>query len=263
MRTAARERLELEHAMHLALQRDEYRLVYQPIIELMSQSIIGFEALVHWQHPGYGLLTPDRFIPLAEETGLIVPIGKWILDEAARTATGWQQQFWHGEKLTMAVNLSTRQLETTDLVRDVANALTTAGLDPDSLVLEITETALVDDTAAAAAWLQRLHDLGVRLAIDDFGTGYSSPSYLRHFPIDILKLDRTFVHSIPEHGEFPPIVRGVLELARTLQFRTLAEGVERDFQRIRLRDEHCDLAQGYFLARPMSATEAEQFLSRR
>jgi diguanylate cyclase (GGDEF)-like protein/PAS domain S-box-containing protein len=261
MRTAALERMELQAGMQMALERGEFRLVYQPIIELPTDRVVGFEALLRWHHPTFGLLTPERFIPLAEETGLIVPIGRWALDEATRTGARWQHRLPIGDKLIMAVNLSARQLAAPSLVDDVTRALTSSGFDLDRLVLEVTETALVHDAAAAAVRLQRLHRLGVRLAIDDFGAGYSSLSYLRHFPVDILKIDRTFVDTIPEHGEFPPILRGLLELGRTLQFRTIAEGVELDFQRTRLRDEQCDLAQGFLFARPMSRTRAEEYLS--
>jgi diguanylate cyclase (GGDEF)-like protein/PAS domain S-box-containing protein len=262
MRTAARERLEWQNAMYAALEQQEFRLVYQPIIDLDSERVVGFEGLVRWQRPGFGLLVPDRFVSLAEASGLIVPIGRWVLQEATRVAARWHRDAAPAAAPTMAVNLSARQLAAPDLVMDVGRALTTAGLPPDNLVLEITETALVDDAVVAADRLRDLKRLGVRLAIDDFGTGYSSLSYLRHFPVDILKIDRSFVCTIPEQGEFPPIVRGLLELGRALHMETLAEGVERDFQRNRLRDQHCDLAQGYFIAPPMSEAEAEQVLRR-
>jgi diguanylate cyclase (GGDEF)-like protein/PAS domain S-box-containing protein len=260
MRTAALERLELETGLHVALERDEFRLFYQPVVELESERVVGFEALLRWQHPRQGLLPPDRFVPLAEETGLIVPIGRWVLHEAATTAARWQQQFRLGRQLTMAVNLSARQLTAPDLVDDVAHALTTSGLDPGSLVLEMTETVLVQDAALAAARLQELHQLGIRLAIDDFGTGYSSLSYLRQFPVDILKIDRTFVSTITDRESTPAIVRGLLDLGRTLQLETVAEGVELDLQRTRLRDENCTLAQGFLFARPMPLTDAERLL---
>lgn len=260
MRAAAVERLELETGLHQALPRGELRLLYQPVMDLRNDRVVGFEALLRWEHPSYGQLTPDRFIPLAEETGLIVPIGRWVLQEAAKTAARWQHQL--GDGLAMAVNLSGRQLPLPELVDDVIDALTDAGLDPGRLVLEITETALVDDAAAAAARLRTLHGLGVRLAIDDFGTGYSSLSYLRHFPVDILKIDRTFVQAIQEEGEFPPVVRALIQLGRTLRCRTLAEGVEYDFQRTQLRNEGCDLAQGFLFARPLSRADAEALIGR-
>jgi diguanylate cyclase (GGDEF)-like protein/PAS domain S-box-containing protein len=260
MRTAALERLELETSMHVALERNEFRLVYQPVVKLESERVVGFEALVRWEHPTYGLLAPDRFIPLAEENGLIVPIGRWILLEATKTAARWQRMFHLDRRLTMAVNLSARQLAAADLVSDVTHALTASGLDPDSLVLEMTETVLVQDAAAAAARLRELRQLGVRLAIDDFGTGYSSLSYLRQFPVDILKIDRAFINTITEREAIPAIVRGLLDLGRTLELETVAEGVELDFQRNSLRDERCDLAQGFLFARPMSPSDAEQLL---
>jgi diguanylate cyclase (GGDEF)-like protein/PAS domain S-box-containing protein len=258
MRTAARERLDLEDAMRVGLERDEYRLLYQPIVDLTDHRVIGFEALVRWQHPTRHLLLPDQFVPLAEETGQIVPLGRWVLQTAIRTAVTWQQD---RSGLTVAINLSARQLADPGLVRDVSNALGGAGLPPDRLLLEITETALVRDITAAGARLQRLRGLGVRLAIDDFGTGYSSLSYLRHFPIDILKIDRSFVQSIPERGEFPPVLRGMLELGRSLGFHTLAEGVEQDFQATRLRQQQCRFAQGHLFGRPMSAAEAGRLLT--
>jgi diguanylate cyclase (GGDEF)-like protein/PAS domain S-box-containing protein len=262
MRTAARERLEWETAMRTALERDEYNLLYQPIVDLGRQRLAGFEALLRWQRPGYGLLTPEAFVPLAEETGMITPIGRRVLQEALHTATCLQGLSRRDVPLTIAVNISGRQLADPGLVGDVGTALADAALDPGSLVLEITETALVDDPAGAAARLRSLRKLGVRLAIDDFGTGYSSLSYLRQFPVDILKIDRSFVHAIPERGEFPPLLRGLLDLGRALGLRTLAEGVEQDFQCRRLRDAHCDFAQGYLIGRPMSQVEAEELLSR-
>jgi diguanylate cyclase (GGDEF)-like protein/PAS domain S-box-containing protein len=261
MRTAALERLELETDLHGALERDEFRVVYQPVIELETERVVGFEALLRWQHPTHGTLAPDRFIPLAEETGLIIPIGRWILYEATRTAAAWRERFHLGRRITMAVNLSARQLASSDLVDQVAGALQSSGLDPDRLVLEMTETVLVQDAVTAAARLEELRRLGVRLAIDDFGTGYSSLSYLRQFPVDILKIDRSFINTITERDRIPAIVRGLLDLGRTLQLETVAEGVELDLQRVQLREERCDLAQGFLFARPMPQDEAERLLA--
>jgi diguanylate cyclase (GGDEF)-like protein/PAS domain S-box-containing protein len=261
MRTAALERVELETSMHAALDREEFHLEYQPVVVLETEEIIGFEALLRWRHPTYGRLLPDRFIPLAEETGLIVPIGRWVLSQATATMATWQRRFGLGRRLTVAVNLSTRQLAAPDLTDDVADALEASGLNPGCLVLEMTETVLVHDPVAAAARLHDLHRLGVRLAIDDFGTGYSSLSYLRQFPIDILKVDRTFTSTITERDTFPAIVRGILDLGRTLQLEIVAEGVEFEFQRTRLRDERCNLAQGFLFARPMPETDVERLLA--
>lgn len=263
MRSGARERLEWETGLRMALKRGDLRLYYQPVVELASERVVGLETLLRWQHPQHGLVEPDRFIPLAEETGMIVPIGRWVLEEATRAAAGWAHHTADGEPLTIAVNLSARQLEHTDLVDDVTRALAAAGLPAERLILEITETALVSDPVAAADQLQRLRRSGVRLAIDDFGTGYSSLNYLRHFPIDILKIDRSFIQSIPAHGEFPPIVGGLLDLGRSLHFQTLAEGVELEYQRDRLAARQCDLAQGFLFARPMPPAEAAHFLATR
>jgi diguanylate cyclase (GGDEF)-like protein/PAS domain S-box-containing protein len=261
MRTAAVQRLELETDLRYALDRNEFRLHYQPVVELETERIVGFEALLRWQHPTQGLVPPDWFIPLAEENGMIVPIGRWVLQEATRTAARWRRLFDTGQPLSMAVNVSARQLAVPQLVDDVADALASSGLDPSALVLEMTETVLVHDASTAAQRLHELRRLGVRLAIDDFGTGYSSLSYLRQFPVDILKIDRSFINTITERSQVPAIVRGLLDLGRTLQLETVAEGVELPFQSNQLREEHCDLAQGYLFARPMPAQEAELLLS--
>lgn len=261
MRTAARERLELAEALQAGLEGDEFRLVYQPVVDLASKRVVGFEALARWQHPDRGLLSPEEFVPAAEETGLIAPLGRWVLHEAVRTAAGWHRATPLDSRPTIAVNLSAHQLADPGLVDDVAGTVAGEGLDPDALVVEVTETALVRDTTTAGARLQRLHRLGVHLAIDDFGTGYSALSYLRHFPVDILKIDRSFVQSVPAQGEFPPLLRGLLEFARTLRFRTLAEGVEYGFQAARLRDHGCELAQGHLFGRPMPADQARRLVS--
>lgn len=261
MRVASVERLQLEGDLRRALERGQFRLEYQPVVELVTDRVVGFEALLRWHHPELGNIRPDRFIPLAEETGLIVPIGRWVLAEATRVATGWQRRFGVDRHISVSVNVSARQLASAQLVTDVVDALTVSGLEPSSLVLEITETILVSDAVAAAERLHELRRLGIRLAIDDFGTGYSSLSYLRHFPIDILKIDRSFINTITERGQVPAIVRGLLDLGRTLRLQTVAEGVEHDVQRRQLRDEHCDLAQGFLFARSLPADEAEALIT--
>jgi EAL domain-containing protein (putative c-di-GMP-specific phosphodiesterase class I) len=222
--------------------------------------VVGFEALLRWHHPALGLLSPDRFIPLAEENGQIVPIGRWVLLEACRTAVRWQQVHPAEPPLSMAVNVSARQLAADELVRHVAEALTNSGLPPGSLVLELTETSLIRDASAVTARLHELRALGVRLAVDDFGTGFSSISHLRQFPVDILKIDRSFVDTITDGEELPAIIRGLLDLSRTLRLETVAEGIESDVQRQRLRQEQCVLGQGYLFARPLPADEAEDLL---
>ncbi|MBI5090591.1 MAG: EAL domain-containing protein, partial [Actinobacteria bacterium] len=200
----------------------------------------------------------DRFISIAEQTGAILGIGRWVLREACRTAAGWKQR--HQVPLTIAVNLSARQLSSPQLIHDVRAALSDAGLDASSLVLEMTETALVQDAAVAASKLALLRSLGVRLAIDDFGTGYSSLSYLRQFPVDILKIDRSFVSTIVDQSRVPAIMRGLLDLGRTLQLEIVAEGIETDAQLGQLRDEHCELGQGYLFSPPMAADDAERLI---
>ncbi len=260
MSIAAVERLRLETGLRQALDQSQLWVAYQPIVSLGTEEIVGFEALLRWDHPELGLIMPDRFIPIAEETGLILPIGRWVLQTACETAAAWHERF--PGRPHIAVNLSGRQLASTELLADVAHALTTSGLDPGSLVLEMTETVLVRDAEAAAERLRALRHLGVRLAIDDFGTGYSSLSYLRQFPIDIIKIDRSFVESISDTDSVPAIVRGLLDLGHTLRLETLAEGIELPHQRDRLLAESCDLGQGFLFARPMAREDVERFLTR-
>jgi EAL domain-containing protein (putative c-di-GMP-specific phosphodiesterase class I) len=240
-----------------ALEAGQFHLVYQPVVALDTELIVGFEALLRWQHPTLGMVPPDVFIPIAERSGLIDPIGRWVLDEACTTVAAWHMTTPTDPPLSIAVNLSGRQLASEDLVMQVTDALQQSGLAPSSLILEMTETSLVQDPVGATRALHALRALGIRLAIDDFGTGYSSLSYLRQFPVDILKLDRSFVETITNSDHVPPIVRGLLDLGRTLNLEIVAEGVERGVQRDRLRLEECDLAQGYLFARPMSAAAAE------
>ncbi|MEY2571534.1 MAG: hypothetical protein QOE63_1884, partial [Acidimicrobiaceae bacterium] len=261
MRAAADERLQLETDLARALELHELRVVYQPVVELQGQHIVGFEALARWDHPTLGLIPPDKFIPIAEENGLIVPIGEWVLKTACLVGARWQRDYPTTPGLTMAVNLSARQLASPDLVVAVAEALAHSGLAPSGLVLEMTETALIQDAPVAAARLHELHDIGVRLAIDDFGTGYSSLSYLRQFPIDILKIDRSFVNTITDRTQIPAIVRGLLDLGRTLELEMVAEGVEDEVQLEGLRDQNCGYAQGFLFARPLDAVDAELLLT--
>ena len=259
MRVAVVEDLQLASDLSSAISEGQLALVYQPVIELESDRVVGFEALLRWHHPTLGTVPPDRFIPIAEENGTIVALGAWVLDEACRTAAAWATEH-PDQALTMAVNISARQLACADLVDQVKAALDSSGLDPQRLVLEMTETALVRDATVAARRLHELRRLGIRLAIDDFGTGYSSLSYLRQFPVDILKIDRSFVDSITSREQVPAIVRGLLDLGRTLELEMIAEGVELEVQRDRLRAEHCDLAQGFLFAKPLDRADAEILL---
>jgi diguanylate cyclase (GGDEF)-like protein/PAS domain S-box-containing protein len=260
MRTAALERIELERELGGALAAGQLRLVYQPVVELGTEQIVGFEALLRWDHPELGVVGPDRFIPIAEESGLIVPIGQWVLAEATRTAARWQQAHPRRSPLSMAVNVSARQLASDALVGHVTDALAVSGIAPSSLVLEVTETALVTDPAAVAAQLAELRRLGVRLALDDFGTGYSSLSYLQQFAVDILKIDRSFVGTLTAPAGDAAVLHGLLEIGRRLQLEIVAEGVELPVQRDLLRDEQCALAQGYLFARPLDGADAELLL---
>jgi diguanylate cyclase (GGDEF)-like protein/PAS domain S-box-containing protein len=257
MRAAAVERARLENDLDDAIEQEQFRLVYQPVMDLATRTLVGFEALLRWDHPVLGPVPPGDFVPIAESAGRMAELGRWVLRQACATAARWQRDHPRAGALSMAVNVSGSQLSGDGFTAAVAEELACSGLRPGSLVVALTETALVDDPVKAAAHLQSLRDLGVRLAIDDFGTGYSSLSYLRQFPVDILKIDRSFVSMITEHDEVPPILHGLIELARTLRLELVAEGIETEVQHERLRSERCDRAQGYLYARPLDADEAE------
>jgi len=260
MGVAALERLELESDLRLALDQQQFRLAYQPIVELDTTTVVGFEALLRWDHPTLGEIQPDTFIPIMENNGTIVQIGYWVLKEACRTAARWSRL--HPDvPLTMAVNLSARQISTCDIVGQVSDALRHSGLPAESLVLELTESSLMHDAEAAARRLHELRKLGVRIAIDDFGTGYSSLSYLRQFPIDILKIDRSFVNSITNKAATPAIVRGLFDLAKTLHMETIAEGIELDVQYERLRHLRCQYGQGFLFSKPLTAAAADALVA--
>ena len=252
MRAHAESQLWMENALHRAIEGDELRLVYQPIVELATGEIVGAEALVRWEHPERGLLTPDTFIPIAEDTGLIVPIGEWVLMEACRQALHWQQRVTTGLPLRISVNLSARQFAHGDLARTVGETLQAVGIDPSVLILEVTESAVMEDTEMASRVLRQLKTLGVSLAIDDFGTGYSSLAYLQRFPVDILKIDRSFVGAL-HTPEGRAIVEASITLAHALGLSGVAEGVETMEQAACLRTLRCETAQGYLFARPMPA----------
>jgi diguanylate cyclase (GGDEF)-like protein len=259
MRAEALERIELERELSGALAAGQLRLTYQPVVDLRTERVTGFEALLRWEHPTLGSVGPDRFVPVAEDCGEIVPIGRWVLAEATRTAARWQRAH-PGRPLSMAVNVSARQLASGTLVEHVAEALSASRLAASSLVLEVTETALVTDPDAVAERLAELRSLGVRLALDDFGTGYSSLSYLRQFDVDVLKIDRSFVRLLDGSPDDALMVHGLVQLGRTLRLEIVAEGVETAVQRDRLRAERCDLAQGYLFSEPLEAADAELLL---
>jgi diguanylate cyclase (GGDEF)-like protein len=262
MRAADLSRVQLKSDVSLAVVRDELVVQYQPVVELESKRLVGFEALVRWDHPTRGRLQPDHFIALAEETGAIFDIGLWVLKTACVTAQSWRSQMRDDAPFTLAVNLSARQLAHPTLVSDVANALAASGLPAAALVLELTESAIVEGPDEVADRFRSLKALGVRLAIDDFGVGYSSLSYLRQFPVDILKIDQSFIDAIQSDGHVPAIVRGLLDLARTMGLETIAEGVETETQWHALADEGCRFGQGYFFARPLDEQAATSLLDR-
>jgi diguanylate cyclase (GGDEF)-like protein len=257
MHTAAKDRLELEMDLKEALDANQFFLLYQPTFNLQTEEMTGVEALIRWRHPVRGIIAPDAFIPLAEETGLIVPIGRWVLRTACQQAAIWHR---HGRGLGMAVNLSGRQLDESDLVQDVADALKFTSLDPLALTLEITETALMRDAGAAARTLTALKALGVRIAVDDFGTGYSSLAYLRQFPVDALKIDRSFISGIAASGDSKALIHTLVQLGKTLGLETLGEGIEEQAQLRHLQDEDCDSGQGFLFARPLEAAAVDEVL---
>lgn len=261
MRARALVRLDTERTLRRALERRELRVFYQPVVDIATGAVSGFEALLRWEHPERGLLMPGEFIGLAEETGLIVPIGTWVLNQACRQLQLWRAVFPEAEDLDLAVNLSARQLAQADVVDVVGSALADSGLDPGRLVLEMTESVLMAHAADTIELLRALKGLGVRLAVDDFGTGYSSLAYLRRFPVDILKIDREFVARIGEDPEDTEIVRLVATLAHTLGLESVAEGVERPEQLEVLRSLGCGRAQGFMLHRPLPASGVDDLLS--
>ena len=260
MREAAITRFELGTDLRRAIERREFVLHYQPVVDLTAGTILGFEALVRWEHPTRGLLSPASFVPAAEATGLIVWIGAWVLEEACRQAQRWQTTIPIVPPLSMSANLSARELREPGLVENVAAILARTGVDPATIVIEITETSMVEDADGAIATLGELKALGVRLAIDDFGTGYSSLSYLRRLPVDVLKLDRSFVAPAGRGDRESALVDAVFRLGRSLGLVTIAEGIEDVEQRDRLVSLGCRVGQGYLFARPMAEPEATEFL---
>ena len=260
MHTEALERLELESDLRHAIDREEFTLRYQPIVLLHTGEIAGVEALVRWNHPTRGMMSPLQFIPLAEETGLIVPLGRWVVREACRQAVGWESLRPKGHPLTLTINISGHQLQGEHVVEDVRRALCDSGLDPRQLVLEITESVLMQQSETILERLHALKALGVRLAIDDFGTGYSSLGYLQRFPIDILKIDKSFVDDVGRGDTESALAREVIALGETLQLQTIAEGIELKQQLNGLQDLGCELGQGFFFDKPIDPAEIETAL---
>jgi EAL domain-containing protein (putative c-di-GMP-specific phosphodiesterase class I) len=244
-----RERLELESSLRRALECNEFVLHYQPKVDIHSGRIIGMEALVRWQHPVKGLIPPMQFIPLAEETGLIVPIGKWVLRTACARNKSWQEQGL--PPLRIAVNLSARQFTHENLLQDVLKVLNETGLDATFLELEITESMVMHDPEHAIELMNKLRAIGISLSIDDFGTGYSSLSYLKRFPIDSVKIDRSFIKDLPLDGDDAAITQAIIAMAHGLKLKVIAEGTETGEQLSFLRAHGCDEMQGYCFSKPL------------
>lgn len=252
-------RLQLRADLERAIERKEFSIHYQPTVELVSGEVTGLEALLRWNHPVRGMVPPSEFIPIAEESGLILPIGTWVLREAAKQARVWQRRF--DDRLSISVNLSAAQLQHLDLVDEVARTVEEEGLDPHSLILEITESLLMYDMDETKRKLGHLRSFGVRVAIDDFGTGFSSLSYLHRFPVDVLKVDKSFIDDITIDGDKAALARAIIKLAETLNLETVAEGVEQEEQVDYLRMCGCRLGQGYLFTPPLDPQSMELFLA--
>jgi EAL domain-containing protein (putative c-di-GMP-specific phosphodiesterase class I) len=257
------DRLDLETDLRHALERGEFQVFYQPIVDLSSDRIVEMEALVRWDHPRRGRVSPDQFIPVCEETGMIVQLGEWVLEQACRQAAKWQQRYPSRRPLVMSVNVSARQFQQPTLVRDIDRILHRTGLDPRCLKLEITESVVMQDAQAADFTLRALKALGIHLAIDDFGTGYSSLSYLKSLPVDTLKIDRSFVDGLGHESQDTAIVHSIIALASTLKLSVTAEGIETPAQRSQLRQLGCGRGQGYLFARPMPAADLTDLVAGR
>ena len=257
MQDAVQSRRELEMDLREALANNEFFLAYQPTLDLQKMRPNGVEALIRWNHPVRGIVQPDNFIPLLEETGLIIEVGKWVLEEACRQGAAWRAA---GYPIGMAINVSGRQLDTDQLVADVEGALTKSGLEPTALTIEITETTLMRNIDETALRLAAIKELGVRIAIDDFGTGYSSLAHLQRFPVDALKIDRSFIMGLKHNHEGETLIHTLVQLGKALSIETFAEGIELEHDLSLLRDENCDSGQGFLFARPLDVAATELFL---
>jgi diguanylate cyclase (GGDEF)-like protein len=257
MQDSLQDRVELEMDLREALEKDEFFLVYQPTFDLSDMRPTGVEALIRWRHPGRGVVQPNDFIPLLEETGLITEVGKWVLQEACAQGARWRQA---GYQIVMAVNVSGRQLDSDQILADIEGSLSGSGLDPEALTIEITETTLMRNVEETARRLAQVKKLGVRIAIDDFGTGYSSLAHLQRFQVDALKIDRSFIAGLADNQEGETLVHTLVQLGKALSIQTFAEGIEKQHELSLLRDEHCDSGQGFLFARPLDAAATEAFL---
>ncbi len=257
MQDVVQGRMEMEMDLRVALAHDEFHLVYQPTFDLLDMTPTGLEALIRWTRPLRGVVQPNDFIPLLEETGMIVDVGRWVLGEACRQTAAWRAQ---GHAIGVAVNVSARQLDNDDLIEDVQRALTASGLEAGALTLEITETTLMRNPEETARRLDEIRARGVRVAIDDFGTGYSSLSHLQRFPVDALKIDRSFISKLAENPDREALIRTLVQLGKDLAIETLAEGIEQQGELTLLRHEQCESGQGYLLSRPLDVPATEAFL---
>jgi diguanylate cyclase (GGDEF)-like protein len=261
MRTQAYSRLEMENEMRLGLERNEFQLYYQPIVSLDSNRLAGFEALIRWLHPKRGLLLPMEFLPIAEESGLILPIGNWVLHKACGQLKSWQEKFPNLQNVCVNVNISSKQFSHSIFIQQVILALQTSGLKAGSLKLEITEGVLISNYALANEVFIKLQALGVELQIDDFGTGYSALGYLQHFPINAIKIDRTFVNEMSRDRKSTELVRAIISMAREMGMETIAEGIETEKQLSELKGLACGYGQGFLLSRPLDIASTEEVIA--
>jgi diguanylate cyclase (GGDEF)-like protein len=257
MQDTIQKRMELEMDLREALTNGEFFLAYQPTIDLKDMNPTGVEALIRWEHPARGVVQPDDFVPLLEETGLITEVGRWVLQEACSQGAEWRAA---GHAIGMAVNVSARQLDSDQLIVDIEDALERSGLEPTALTIEITETTLMRNAEQTALRLAAIKELGVRIAIDDFGTGYSSLAHLQRFPVDALKIDRSFISGLEHNQEGETLIRTLVQLGKALSIETFAEGIEQQRELSLLRDENCDTGQGFLFARPLDIAATEAFL---
>jgi diguanylate cyclase (GGDEF)-like protein len=261
MNACAFENLTMENCLRRAMEREEFLLHYQPRMDLRTGKIVGAEALIRWNHPAKGLIYPAEFIPIAEETGIILPLGEWVLKNASEQIKDWQRSGIAKTRIIVSANLSGRQFRQENLLEVVSKVIDSSGIDPQYLELEITENIIMESIEKTSTTLKKLKKMGIHISIDDFGTGYSSFSYLRYFPLDIIKIDRSFIKDITKNDEVLTIVKAIIAMAHTLKLRVVAEGVETNEQMRLLIEQGCDEMQGYLLSAPLSAEEVLKFLS--
>jgi EAL domain-containing protein (putative c-di-GMP-specific phosphodiesterase class I) len=260
MHAAVLEALDLRAELKTAIEAEELTLAYQPIFDLRTDTIAGYEALLRWEPASRGVVPPGTFIPVAEDSGLIVPLGRWVLQRACCDAVGFQRATPGAEPRTVAINVSARQLQRVEIVDEVRHALRSSGLEPSCLLLEITESLMIDNVDLAIERLDALRQLGVRVALDDFGTGYSSLNNIRRLPIDFLKIDKHFIDSVDGDDKDSELTAAIIEMARVLDLDCVAEGVERPEQCERLKQLGCGFGQGFLLAGPMNAAALQELL---